>query len=328
MENSEQTHSTSNESPLLHEAELFSGLFGGQSKSIPSIYFYDEVGSELFCQITETPEYYLKNKELGIIQNNAWQLATQVRHDTPLRIIELGAGSAEKSVHILKELSSTGMDLEYIPIDISPSALSKIEPEVERQCPDIKVNGIIGDNLACLKALVRDTSKKNLVLFLGSSIGNFRISESQNFLESLGNILQQDDLILIGFDLLKDPSIMQKAYSDDSGLTKEFNLNLLRRMNKELGSDFNVSRFHHHAYYNPWKHRMESYLISRIRQIVSFARWQKTLRLEEFEFIHTEISQKYTFTDIYRLADTARSSIACMWTDEDIWFCDALLRVR
>lgn len=328
MDNSEQSLSTSNEFAALHEAELFSGLFGGQSKSIPSIYFYDEAGSDLFGLITETPEYYLKNKELGIIQNNAWQLGTQVRHDMPLRIIELGAGSAEKSVHILKELSSTGMDLEYIPIDISLSALSKIEPEVKQHCPDVKTNAIAGDNLPSLRALLRDTSKKNLVLFLGSSIGNFSTSESQNFLKSLGNILQRDDLILIGFDLLKDPAIMQKAYSDESGFTKQFNLNLLKRMNRELGSDFNVSRFHHHAYYNPQKHRMESYLISRIKQVVKFARWEETLRLEEYEAIHTEISQKYTFADIYQLADEARCHIACMWTDEKIWFCDALLRVR
>ncbi len=322
------TKSLGKEKFIPHDTLLFEGLFGEGPKSIPSIYFYDEEGTKLFRQISELPEYYLKSKELDIIRYNASNLAKRVTRGEPTRVIELGAGSSEKSVPILKALTSLTAEVEYVPIDISTTALANITPEILSLCPSVTATAVVGDNLSVIQSLDSNDRVRNLVLFLGSSLGNLDQVQSERFLLSVSAELQSGDFILIGFDLLKDIEIMQKAYSDESGVTREFNLNLLRRMNRELGSDFNVSRFYHHAFFNPRNGCMESHLISHIDQTVNFSHWRNSLTLSEFESIHTEISQKYSLADIHRLGAVAGLDVEELWTDEDLWFCDALFKVR
>ena len=296
-------------------------------KSIPSKYFYDGRGSELFRQITRLPQYYLTERELEIIQNH-WDRIAACVEGKPFNLVELGPGLSQKTTIFLERFSQSGLDFQYVPIDISASAMAALVDTLNDRFPDLNTRGLVGDYFHGLKWLNNRHRRRNLVLFLGSSIGNFTHAESCHFLRNVWNCLNHEDMILIGFDLKKDIDVLLRAYNDSRGLTSEFNLNLLERINCELGGRFDVSKFRHFGTYDVFSGAMESYLVSQESQSVFIELIGRSFAFEAWEPIHTEHSYKYLLSDIERLADEAGFKICehlfdpCRFFADSIWSVD------
>lgn len=300
-------------------------VFGleGSSKSLPSRYFYDDRGSELFQRITELPEYYPAACEKEILSNQSEEIASYFGDDFGL--IELGPGDGHKSYHILETLIAQGKNFRYYPVDISSGVMPPLQSNL-KELSGLQFHGLVGDYEDGLQYL-SGREHRHVVLFLGSSIGNFG-PESADFLRRVRMSLREGDVLLIGFDLVKDPSILIPAYSDPEGVTRDFNLNLLHRMNRELNADFDCNAFFHHACFNPRDHAMESFLISCRKQTADIqdpvSGLRSTFRFQEFECIQTETSQKYTQADMQNLASRSGFRIAAGFSDSRNYFIDSL----
>ncbi|MCB1138498.1 MAG: L-histidine N(alpha)-methyltransferase [Leptospiraceae bacterium] len=293
-------------------------------RSLPSRYFYDDRGSELFQAITELEEYYPAACEREILSGQSGTIAEYLGDDFGL--IELGPGDGHKSYHLLEALLSRKASFRYYPVDISAGIIPPLQQNLAG-LDQLQFHGLVGDYEAGLQYL-NGRERRHVVLFLGSSIGNFSMDESADFLRRLRMSLHAKDLLLIGFDLVKDPSILIPAYSDCAGITRQFNLNLLLRMNRELNADFDPDHFLHHAAFNPRNHAMESYLISLKEQTVSLqdpiSCLQSSFTLGCFEAVQTETSQKYTEADIKDLASRSGFRIEANFQDSRGYFTDSL----
>lgn len=308
---------------FLHD--VFIG-FSKRNKEISSKYFYDDDGSELFNRITRHPDYYLTDCELEILDSYKIDLAALFKNEN-FNLIELGPGEGIKTRLLIDHFLAENLTFSYYPIDISKKYLTKIIEQFNKQLPDLETIVLNLDYLNGIKWLSSTSNKRNFVLFLGSSIGNFDLNSTKEFLGMMRNFLHHGDYIFIGFDLLKDIDILLKAYNDRDGITREFNLNLLRRMNKELGANFNVESFYHYGTYNAYLHGMESYLISSKAQIVTIESLKKSFDFNEFEAIHAESSHKYTFSQVAKLARTTGFEVVRNFTDSKQYFLDSLWRV-
>lgn len=292
-------------------------------RSIPSRFFYDDRGSELFQEITRLPEYYPAACEREVLTRQSQAIADYWGDNFGL--IELGPGDGHKSYHLLKSLQQRQASFRYYPVDISSGVMSPLQDNLADL--DLDFHGIVGDYEAGLRYL-QGREERHVVLFLGSSIGNFSVAESLDFLRMLRMTLNEGDLLLIGFDMVKDPSVLIPAYSDRQGVTAQFNLNLLHRMNRELGADIDVGQFFHHAAFNPRTHAMESYLIA--HQPVEFclkdpfSRVEVTVSMDAFDCIQTETSQKYTHSDLEFLCRGAGFRSLKTFTDAQNYFYDCL----
>ncbi len=296
-------------------------------KAIPSRHFYDEEGSRLFQKIMALPEYYLTDCELEILEKHRERIAGRVGGG-PFSLVELGAGDGMKTQVLLRHFLARGLDFSYVPIDICEPAVAELAGRCERSLPGLAVEGLVSEYFDGLAWLAGLNDRRNVVLFLGSSIGNFNASESRVFLRSLWTSLNEGDLLLIGFDLKKDIDVILRAYNDPLGVTAAFNLNLLERINRELGADFRPGRFEHYASYNVLSGAMESYLVSRQRQTVAIESLRKSFAFEAWEPIHTEVSQKYLPADLAALAAETGFEPVDELLDSRGWFVDALWRVR
>ncbi len=296
-------------------------------KSLPSKYFYDDAGSELFNKITELPEYYPTGCELEIIRRHHRDIARYVDYDQPFNLVELGAGFSEKTLTLLKRFTDMDLDFQYVPIDISEGAMKGLVTSIREHLPDLKINGLVTDYFNGLKWLNNRSKRKNLVLFLGSSVGNFTRPENTLLFRNLWNSLNHDDVILIGFDLKKDIDMLIRAYNDSQGVTSEFNLNLLRRINRELGGNFDVSKFRHFGTYDVFTGAMESYLVSLEKQSVFIEKIGRWFTFEAWEPIHTEYSYKYLIPDIEQLAAETGFEIYEHLFDSKHYFTDSIWRV-
>jgi dimethylhistidine N-methyltransferase len=294
-------------------------------KSLSSVWFYDERGSELFEQITQLDEYYLTRCERQIFENRAREIAAQLPREA-FRVVELGAGDGHKTRILLQAL--VGRDFEYVPIDICRASVEKVTSDTRRELPQVKIRGLTGEYIEALAGLQHGSRRPLVVLFLGSSIGNFTPSQTRNFLWQVRDHLRIGDQLLIGFDLQKDPRILQAAYDDAAGLTREFNFNLLDRINRELGGEFDCGEFVHHPIYNPQEQRMESWLISRREQRVPVRRLNRLVRLAEWEGIHVESSYKYHLDQIADFAAGSEFAVEQNYFDENHWFVDSLWRAE
>jgi dimethylhistidine N-methyltransferase len=306
------------------EREVHRGL-AQRPKTLPSMYLYDDRGSELFARIMNLPEYYLARTEREILVRHGQEIADAFA-GTRCDVVDLGAGNGEKSRLLLQRLHLAGARVRYVPVDISKDALETALGDCERHLPGIDAEGLVAEYTEGIHWLSsRGADRKRLVLFLGSNVGNMEAEEATGFFAALRRELREGDSVLVGFDLVKDPRILQGAYDDRQGVTAEFNLNLLRRMNRELGADFDLSAFRHVATFSPVLRRMESYLVSLERQAVRIqgARYE----FEAWEPIHTEISCKYRESDIDAFAASAGFSRARLFFDERRWFADAVFRV-
>jgi dimethylhistidine N-methyltransferase len=297
-----------------------------QQKFIPSKYFYDENGSKLFQRITELSEYYLTKAEAEILTIHKDALAERLASE-PFALVEMGAGDGEKTKILLGHFISKGLDFHYAPVDISESALSELEVSLSEQFPTLSFQGRSAEYASGFSEIDTFSETKTLLLFLGSSIGNFSFPEMKLFLKTLWHALNKGDFTLIGFDLKKDVKTMQAAYDDKEGVTRAFNHNLLHRINRELGGTFNPEKFYHHEIYNPRESAMESYLISLEAQEIYIDALKTTYRFAPYEAIFTERSYKFSDTSIRELAHETGFEILETFKDSKHYFADSLWRV-
>ena len=295
--------------PMLRE--VLAGLRAPR-KSLPSKYFYDAAGDAIFQQIMRCPEYYPTRAELLILETRAPEIAALLASDgaPPFDVVELGAGDATKSVYLLRAILARDAALTYRPIDISGSIIASLEARlpgaVPGAVPGLRVAGLHGEYLPMLAASAAATppGRARVVLFMGANIGNMSPAEALEFCQTLRAQLSPADRLLIGFDLIKSPHRILAAYNDAGGLTRAFNLNLLTRLNRELGADFDVAAFSHFPTYDPATGACSSYLVSARAQTVYLA-GQWPIAFAAGEVIHTEISQKYTLAQTDDLARAA-----------------------
>ncbi len=292
-------------------------------KFLPPKYFYDATGDMLFRQIMALPEYYLTRSEHGILSNYRDDILRHFATDGPFDLIELGAGDGMKTKVLLRHFIAQKANFRYLPIDISANALNLLTHSIALEFPQLPVSPIAADYFEALQAL-QDTGSKKAVLFLGASIGNFTFEEALNFLQKLHASLTPGDVVLIGFDLKKNPAEILAAYNDSQGVTRDFNLNLLHRINRELGGNFEVNNFRHYPLYDPQTGEAKSFLVSQRNQSVTIGAPAKTFQFKDGETIHTEISRKYSLPEIDLLADLSGFQTARNFTDPKNRFVNAL----
>ena len=306
-------------------------------KKLSSKYFYNARGSQIFQKIMKLEEYYLTKAEYNILDQHGLDIIQPIIRDNKMRsqqdgtnkinLVELGAGDGYKTSLVLREFCNQIVPFEYIPIDISKGAMVSLMRRLEKNFDNINSEGIISDYLEGIHWLNQNKANFNFVLFLGANIGNFDRPTAISFLLKLWEVLNHDDYILIGFDLKKDIRLMQRAYNDKEGVTKDFNINLLRRINQELKANFNLDNFQHYATYNPVLGAMESFLISLSDQDVRIEDLNKTFSFSEKEPIHTEYSFKHTLKEIEFLAVKTGFKRIKNFYDKDHYFVDSLWQV-
>lgn len=320
---------TSRNASSLRDQFAFDVLMGlsAEKKYLSSKYFYDSYGSELFEQITDLDEYYPTACEFEILQQVAPQIAATLGKDS-FDIVELGAGDGRKTKVLLSRLQARDIDFSYIPVDISESAVNELCAALEVSHSGLAVQGIVGEYFDSIRYLNNNSERRKLVLFLGSNIGNFDFASALQFLRTIWQYLNHDDLLLVGFDLKKDIQTLLQAYNDSRGITRDFNLNVLTRINRELGGQFQLDTFSHYGLYNPVGGAMESYLVSLEEQTVYIDEIQKYFSFRAFEAIHMEYSYKYLLSDISDMAADTGFEVLHHWPDSNNYFVDALWQVR
>jgi dimethylhistidine N-methyltransferase len=293
-------------------------------RRLPPKLFYDAAGSHLFEQITETPEYYPTRTERGILKKYSGEIIRQAGNN--LTLVELGAGSASKTQVLIEALLRRQLRADFYPVDVSSSALQGALATLNGHFPRLSVKPIVADYTHRLPEL-RALAGRKLVLFIGSTIGNFEPDEAMAFLKSVHRSLQPGDALLIGFDLIKDASVLYAAYNDTLGVTAAFNKNMLVRINRELGGSFDIDAFEHVALWNRRKSRIEMHLESVYEQTVWVEDLERGFHFDRGERIHTENSYKFNAGSIARLLRRSGFKLEKRWTDSQGWFCEALARV-
>ncbi len=302
--------------------EVAMGLVARPKRLSPK-YFYDARGSALFEEITRLPQYYLTSTECGIFLKFADEMITSAGPD--LTVLELGAGSAAKSIVILRELQKRQRQVRFIPIDVSESALDEAVMRVGDELPGVEVTPAVMDYTEGLDGVGRSEGRK-LVLYIGSSIGNFEPLQASALMKKLRASLRSGDAVLLGTDMRKPASVLLPAYDDPQGVTAAFNKNILVRINRELGADFDLNAFGHRAVWNSEASRMEMHLESLREQKVWLRVPGVTVTFEKGETIHTENSYKFTMPMLQAIADNGGFGIERTWSDSRNWFTVHLLR--
>ncbi len=298
-------------------------------KGLPSRLFYDDKGSKLFTKIMKLDEYYPTRCETEILTKYSPMIAQHLQNQE-FNIIELGCGDGTKTTILLDSLIKEETKIKFVPLDISKAAISFLHSNLLKKYKTIpfEVNGLVAEYFQGLSWLSENASSKNLILFLGSNIGNLNKPMALRFLRHLWYSLNDGDLVLIGFDLKKDLDTLYNAYNDKEGVTKEFNFNVLDRINSLLGGNFDRNKFQHQGLYNVQTGAMESYLISQEAHWVKLAELDKEFHFNPWEAIHMEYSYKYLETDITDLAKSTGFNILDNYTDKDNFFIDSLWEVR
>ena len=293
-------------------------------KRLPSWLFYDEAGSALFEHITELPEYYLTRTERAIFEAYAGEMLQAA--GPSLTLVELGAGTATKTCVLIEELLQRQPRALFYPIDVSPSALQEAGKQLARQFPQLRVNPIVADYTGGVDALTRITGRK-LVLYIGSSIGNFEPSQAVGILRRIRRSLRAGDALLLGTDFAKSLKVLLPAYNDAQGVTAAFNKNILARLNRELDADFNVDAFQHLAIWNKPCSRMEMHLESVCAQQAFLPMLDMDVTFAAGERIHTENSYKYTMEMVETILRESGFKLETTWQDRQKWFGVHLARV-
>lgn len=295
--------------------EIMEGLMSKQ-KFISSKFFYDSKGSKLFEQITQLPEYYPTRTEKGILK----QIAPKLMHDlNHIDIVELGSGDCSKISILLNAVQKENMEtINYIPVDISNSAIQHSAEELIERFPELTINGIVADFFDQIDLIPADN--KRMFCFLGSTLGNFDEETAHVFLRSLSQNMNKGDTFLLGLDLVKPGHILQDAYNDTQGITATFNKNILRVVNDLLESDINPDQFEHLAFFNEDKSRIEMHLKANEDIRINSTFPDKEILLKKGETIHTENSYKFTMNQISELGKTSGLKINQLFIDENSWF--------
>ena len=297
-------------------------------KYLSSKYFYDKNGDALFQEIMALEEYYLTRCEFEIFQNEKSDLLSQFSDNgKPFDLIEFGAGDGKKTKVLLNHFLNQGIDFTYQPIDISQNALNLLADDLRQSLPNLNLETLRGEYFSVLSQLDQQPGRTKAILFLGSNIGNFLKPVAVEFLSQLASTLVPGDLLLLGVDLVKEPNVVASAYNDSQGVTKAFNLNLLTRINRELGGNFDLNGFTHFPFYDPSNGSARSLLISNCHQTVSIKDLNTTFHFEAWEPIYMELSQKYRIEDLKQLAEQSGFNIIKHYYDSKNYFTDGLWQV-
>jgi dimethylhistidine N-methyltransferase len=302
-------------------AEVLIGLRKPQ-KELPSKYFYDERGSELFERICELKEYYITRIEASIMQAHIKEISELI--GPHVLVIEHGCGNCEKVRFLMDHLQDP---VAFIPIDISKEQLLQVAKELDSIYPQLQILPVCADYTSSFELPIpKQESKRTVVYFPGSTISNFDPIPAKYFLGHVADLCRSGGALLIGVDLKKDPAVLHNAYNDSEGLTAAFNLNLLERINRELDCDFRLDGFQHYAFYNPRESRVEMHLISQKRQVVHIN--GETIPFIRGESIWTESSYKYNLDEFEQLAAAAGFRVERVWMDKQQWFSVQYLVTR
>ncbi len=304
--------------------DIFTGL-SANPKFLSSKYFYDDEGSRLFQEIMKLPEYYLTRAETEIFSTQTPEIfASFTENAAAFDLIELGAGDGTKTSLLVDFFLKREADFKYVPIDISSEALNFLTAKFNAQFPNLSIQPEQGDYFRTLETFKLKSDKRKIILFLGSNIGNFSHEQSVEFFKSLRAVMNPNDLLFVGFDLQKDPHTIRQAYDDASGVTAQFNLNLLTRINRELGADFALEGFSHYAAYHPTEGAARSFLISQKAQTVFIEALNTRFEFAAWEPIFMEISQKYSLPMIENLAQTSGYQVTQYFYDRKKFYTDSL----
>ena len=310
--------------------DVVSGL-SQANKSLPARYFYDAKGSQLFEEICQLPEYYPTRTEASILH----QYATDIIDRTQaIELVELGSGSSTKTRYLLDAYQKSDRPLYYVPVDVSGSILKESAYDLLADYPQLKIQGKVATYTQALQQLANKFLGKRIIVFLGSSIGNFNSEECDRFIRRVTSALNSGDYFLLGIDLYaerypkgiryplgqKPIEILQAAYNDSQGITAAFNLNMLQHLNNRFNSNFNLDLFQHQAIYNQTENQIEMYLISQQNQSVTLRDLDLTIELNQGEKILTEISRKFNLEKMKRYLGDRNLNLIQTYTDPQQWF--------
>lgn len=286
-------------------------------KSLPPRYFYDDRGSQLFEQICELPEYYLTRTEALILQEYASEIAALTG---PCELVELGSGSSTKTRILLDAYQRCQYSLRYLPIDISPSILESSATELLTDYPTLKIHGLVSTYELALKQLSPSPLPTRMMVFLGSTLGNFSPAECDQLMTQITQALQPGEYLLLGVDLHKSKAVLEPAYNDTQGVTADFNLNMLAHLNWRFEGNFDLNQFEHWAFYDESKHQIEMHLKSLQPQRVELRTLELKLELGEGETILSEISRKFDLEQMQTYLEQRGLVPVQVWTDAEHWF--------
>lgn len=305
-------------------SDTLRGLSSKQ-KFLLSKYFYDDEGSRIFQDIMQMPEYYLTDCEFEIFTNQYEEIINAFKEGVNgFDLIELGAGDGFKTSILLKQIVKTSISSQYIPVDISAKANADLVRKLSTELPELHVKAITGDYFHELKKLNGYSGLRKVFLFLGANIGNFSDGETMLFFDQLSTLCHKGDKVLIGFDLKKSPEVIMKAYNDPHGHTRNFNLNHLARLNRELEADFKLDQFEQHTEYNPLNGAVKSFLVSKTEQTVYIAALEQSFHFGKWEPIFMELSRKFDFETIETIAENHGFKVDKQFTDNRNYFVDSL----
>ncbi len=304
--------------------DVLNGL-SANPKYLSSKYFYDDEGSRLFQEIMKVPEYYLTRSEYEIFSRQTAEIFDAFKAAAAaFDLIELGAGDGSKTSLLVDYFLKQNATFRYVPVDISAEALHFLTDKFKKQFPALNIQPEQGDYFKTLETFKEKSDKKKIILFLGSNIGNFSEEQALNFFKQLRELFNTGDFLFVGFDLHKNPKTILRAYADSLGITAKFNLNLLKRINRELGGNFNVEEFKHYASYHPTERAARSFLISQKAQTVRIEAIEKEFKFEQWEPIFMEVSQKYNLEMIKKIADESGFEIVKNFFDESRFYTNSL----
>ncbi|MGB8701095.1 MAG: L-histidine N(alpha)-methyltransferase [Thermosynechococcaceae cyanobacterium] len=286
-------------------------------KTLPCRYFYDDIGSDLFEQICDQPEYYPTRTEQAILETYAPAISQLTG---PCELVELGSGSSRKTRLLLDAYSQIDYSLQYCPIDVSAGILKTTALDLLRQYPTLRLCGLAGTYEQALSQLPRNSLKNRMLIFLGSTLGNLNEAECHDFLALIRNALQPGEFFLLGVDLQKPTAILEAAYNDAQGVTATFNLNLLSHLNQRFQGNFDLAQFRHWAFYNPHDCQIEMHLQSLNAQTVSLQDLDFNVSLQAGETIRTEISRKFHLPTLTTVLESHAIAPLSVWTDPKDWF--------
>ena len=293
------------------------------NKYLSSKYFYDDNGSRIFQEIMNMPEYYLTDAEFEILSMQSRQIVDALNFSQPFNIVELGAGDGFKTFKLLEYLTTHKIDFNYVPIDISKEAIDALTKRLKERLPGVHIKPKVGDYFEILKQN-KKSDYPSLLLFLGSNIGNYQQENALELLRLFNQNMKLGDKLLVGFDLKKNPIAIHNAYYDKHGITKRFNLNLLLRINRELDADFKIDDFDFYCHYSPLTGEVRSYIVSLRKQDVELKKLNTTISFDYNELIWTELSKKYSLSDIENLATQTNYKMVDNFLDCKHYFADTL----
>jgi dimethylhistidine N-methyltransferase len=314
-------------SPTPVDADMVKDVVSGLSatqKFLPSRWFYDDEGSRLFQKIMIMPSYYPSRVEHEILVRRAQDLVRWIAPSSgEVDLIELGCGDGTKTVSLCTALHDAGVPLAFHAIDVSAHALAELSTRFKHELPQVAVHALRGDYFQRWPSVY--ALRKQVAMFLGSNIGNLPIAQAIGLLKRIRSRLKRGDLLLLGVDLQKDPRAVLAAYNDVEGVTAQFNLNLLSRLNRELGMNFDLTAFRHYACYSPIDGAARSFLVSTVEQTVRSTQLARTFHFRAGETIYTEQSQKYTFDTVEELAASGGFTVCDHITDAREWYSISVL---